>query len=205
MKNETKTKPSFAETVWNTLRNVDTSEMINKKQNFDYLPWSAAWTILMEYYPDSDYQFKLEQPIEDGGYEVWCTIIIRDGGNTLIRKMWLPIMDYKNLAVTNPDSRQLSDTRMRCMVKCLAICGLAINIYSGEELGDKPKTKVRINKKAMQASVSALIQAIEDDDEMAIRETMGELTHDEQAFIWPIFDTRQKSAIKSLMMRKEDE
>lgn len=198
----TKTPP-FAQTVWDTLRSIDTIEYQRQKGNFSYLPWSMAWTILMDVYPESEHAYSLSQPITDGGYEVSCTVTIRQGEEQLRRSMTLPIMDYKNLAITNPDTRQLSDTRMRCLVKCLALCGLAIDIYSGEELGDAPKTKTRINKKEMQSVVSSLIGSIENEDDLAIKEVMSELSHDEQQFIWPIFDTKQKSAIKSLMMVKK--
>ena len=65
----------------------------------------------------------------DGSAEVRCRVQI---GN-LIREMWLPVMDYKNNAVENPNSRQVSDTKMRCLVKCLALFGLGHYIYGGED------------------------------------------------------------------------
>jgi len=46
------------------------------------------------------------------------------------------VMDYKNNSIANPTSRQVSDTRMRCLVKCMAMFGLGHYIYAGEELPD---------------------------------------------------------------------
>ena len=48
--------------------------------------------------------------------------------------MWLPVMDYKNNAIVSPDTRAVSDTRMRCLTKCLAMYGLGHYIYAGEDL-----------------------------------------------------------------------
>ena len=48
--------------------------------------------------------------------------------------MWLPVMDYKNKAIVTPDTRAVSDTRMRCLTKCLAMYGLGHYIYAGEDL-----------------------------------------------------------------------
>ena len=48
--------------------------------------------------------------------------------------MWLPVMDYKNKAIASPDTRAVSDTRMRCLTKCLAMFGLGHYIYAGEDL-----------------------------------------------------------------------
>jgi hypothetical protein len=55
--------------------------------------------------------------------------------------MWLPVMDYKNNAVENPNARQVSDTKMRCLVKCLAMFGLGHYIYGGEDLPTSDDTK----------------------------------------------------------------
>jgi hypothetical protein len=45
--------------------------------------------------------------------------------------MWLPVMDFNNKAIVNPDARQISDAKMRCLVKTCAMFGLGINIYDG--------------------------------------------------------------------------
>ena len=70
--------------------------------------------------------------------------------------MWLPVMDYKNKAIVSPDTRAVSDTRMRCLTKCLAMYGLGHYIYAGEDLPtqaepaveEKPAPKKSPAKKA---------------------------------------------------------
>jgi len=66
----------------------------------------------------------------DGSASVHVTVSI---GN-LARSMWLPVMDYKNNAIANPSARQISDAKMRCLVKCIAMFGLGHYIYAGEDL-----------------------------------------------------------------------
>tara|TARA_R100000329_G_scaffold149657_1_gene140714 strand:- start:98 stop:562 length:465 start_codon:yes stop_codon:yes gene_type:complete len=63
--------------------------------------------------------------------------------------MWLPVMDYKNNAVENPSARQVSDTKMRCLVKCLAMFGLGHYIYAGEDLpnADEETKPKKVTKK----------------------------------------------------------
>ena len=113
--------------VWDTLSKVDCSDHIEKKMNLSYLSWAWAWGILMENYPDAQIRFYEQKDsgipyvqMPDGTAEVRCQVKI----GTLTRDMWLPVMDYKNNAVENPNSRQVSDTKMRCLVKCLAMFGL---------------------------------------------------------------------------------
>ena len=41
-------------------------------------------------------------------------------------------MDYKNKAIAHPSSRDISDAKQRCLVKCFALFGLGIYIYRGD-------------------------------------------------------------------------
>jgi hypothetical protein len=55
------------------------------------------------------------------------------------KMMWLPVMNYQNNAIKNPDARDISDTKMRCLVKCIAMLGLGMSLYEGKW---KPKEEV---------------------------------------------------------------
>jgi len=44
------------------------------------------------------------------------------------------VMDHRNKAIVNPTSRDVSDARMRCLVKCIALFGLGFSLYAGEDL-----------------------------------------------------------------------
>lgn len=118
--------------VWNTLSSVNVNERAEKKMNLTYLSWAWAWGTLMEHYPFATYKFDEETTSSNGTVMTNCTLTI---GN-LERSMFLPVMDYKNNSIANPTSRQVSDTRMRCLVKCMAMFGLGHYIYAGEELPD---------------------------------------------------------------------
>ena len=136
-------KTTFA-SIWATLSKVDVSGRIEKKQNLSFLSWSWAWGTLMEHYPQAEYSF--QEPAEaqrDGSVMVYCTVTI-DG---LSRQMWLPVMDFKNQAISNPDAVQVNKAKMRCLVKCLAMFGLGHYIYAGEDLpsaeADKAAEKIK--------------------------------------------------------------
>lgn len=124
-----KSKHTYA-SVWKTLSAIDCSEKAEKKNGLTYLSWAWAWGILMEHYPEATYQFLNEEWDSEGRATVWCSVKIGE----LDRLMWLPVMDYKNKAIVKPDTRAVSDTRMRCLTKCLAMYGLGHYIYAGEDL-----------------------------------------------------------------------
>ena len=142
--------------IWETLSQVDVSAHTETKGdgNFKltYLSWAWAWGVLMEHYPESQYSFdEFEvngqllpyRPLPDGSGEVVCKVYI--GG--IARKMWLPVMDYKNAAIKTPNSRQVSDAKMRCLVKCMALFGLGHYIYAGEDLPTKAEPEEKTEKK----------------------------------------------------------
>lgn len=144
MAGKTSTKTLTFGEVWKTLAKVDVNTHIEKKGGLSYLSWAWAWGILMEDYPMAEYTFGTHTITTDDGHtretdvmyypdgtgSVSC--LIRIGG--LSRDMWLPVMDYRNNAIQNPTSRQISDTKMRCLVKCMAMFGLGHYIYAGEDL-----------------------------------------------------------------------
>lgn len=145
--------------VWEDLSNVDCSDHVEVKNmgstKLTYLSWAWAWGIMMTKYPNLHVLWM--DPSKEGGEQgviyspngtamVHCRVVIPvdpaatsyNGHEDLSREMWLPVMDHKNSAITNPDTRQISDTKMRCLVKCFALYGLGHYIYAGEDLPNDP-------------------------------------------------------------------
>ena len=131
------------ETIWKTLSSVDVNNKTEKKGNLTYLSWAWAWGELMNHFPQATYSFT-EWEYPDGTHYVTKDVLIYDDGTCsvecelkigdLVRKMWIPVMDYKNQAIANPNARSISDTKMRCLVKCISMFGLGHYIYAGEDL-----------------------------------------------------------------------
>jgi len=124
-------------TIWDVLHSIDVSKHTEKKGNLTYLSWAWAWGVLMEHYPESTYSMGDVIFLDNGSAEVWVTVNIHDHKRT----MWLPVIDYKNKAIINPDSMAINTARMRCLTKCLAMFGLGHYIYAGEDLPTDANTK----------------------------------------------------------------
>lgn len=127
--------------IWQTLSAVNVEDFVQDKMGLRYLSWANSWMVLMDHYPQAIMDFGANEMHEDGTVTVHCTIVI----DTYARHMWLPVMDHRGRAVVRPDARAISDNKMRCMVKCLALFGLGLYIYAGEDLPsaekDAPKSK----------------------------------------------------------------
>tara|TARA_R100000935_G_scaffold54540_1_gene83551 strand:- start:873 stop:1565 length:693 start_codon:yes stop_codon:yes gene_type:complete len=138
--------------VWKTLSKIDVSDKVEKKMNLSYLSWSYAWSTMMDYFPDAQYTFYENQEtgvpyvvLPDGTAEVRCRVTI----GSLAREMWLPVMDFKNNAVINPNASEVNKAKMRSLVKTLGMYGLGINIYAGTDLpipDKQTKTKEDISE-----------------------------------------------------------
>lgn len=144
--------------VFAELAAVNINEFVEVKDGKRYLPWTYAWKEVKKRYPDAMYQvyrYEGELPYvydERTGYMVTTAVTI-DG---VTHEMWLPVMDGANKAmkaepytykVYNRVKAQyvekkveaatmfdINKTIMRCLVKNIAMFGLALYIYAGEEL-----------------------------------------------------------------------
>jgi len=133
----------FAKKVFDKLSLVDISKHVKKKNNLDYLSWSYCWSYLMTEYPLSSYKFQEPIFFGDGSCEIWVELTISDGANLLSRSMYLAVTDYKSTAIKSPNSVDICNSRMRCLVKCAAMFGLGMSLYAGEDL---PKSKPTLSK-----------------------------------------------------------
>ncbi len=134
--------------IWNTLSSVDCNEHTDKKGNLTYLSWAWAWGILMEHFADAVFEFGENEDHADGSMTVHCTVTI----GSCQRSLGLPVMDYKNSAIKTPNARDISDNKMRCLTKTLALFGLGHYIYAGEDTvhaGSNEQTVKAQNKAAV--------------------------------------------------------
>jgi hypothetical protein len=120
----------LAKKIWDTLKVVDVSDHVEKKNGMSYLSWSFAWSTLMNHYPNTQIKYT-DRTFQDGTVEYECTIRITDGEESVFQTMWLPVIDFRNKSVANPDAMARNTCKMRCLVKCISLFGLGINIYQG--------------------------------------------------------------------------
>lgn len=116
--------------IWDTLSTIDVTPGIEKKNGLDYLSWSFAWSQVKKYFPDIITHFS-ERDFPDGTMEVTCRITIRQGEETATHEMWLPVINYANRPIKNPDAFAVNTSKQRCLVKCFCLFGLGIGVYGG--------------------------------------------------------------------------
>lgn len=176
-----------------------TEKKSNGSVELTYLSWCYAWAETKKLYPNAKYEIMKfgEQQLpyvydEKTGYMVFTKVEIEG----ITHEMWLPVMDSANKAMKdkpytykvkkynyktqsyelvekNVEAATMFDinkTIMRCLTKNLAMFGLGLYIYAGEDLPEnlaeeetKPvETKKTTTKTAAKKNVAAEYAITED-------------------------------------------
>ena len=121
------------------------------KVKLTYLSWAWAWSEVKKRFPNASYEIIKFNGLpyvydENTGYMVYTNVTI-DG---ITHEMWLPVMDGNNKAMLNHPYEvktkynsftvqpatmfDVNKAIMRCLTKNLAMFGLGLYIYAGEDL-----------------------------------------------------------------------
>ena len=152
--------------MFKALSMLNVNDLCEKRDSLTYLSWSNAWSVFKNYYPSATYNIirnnnglpYFSDP--ELGIMVFTEVTVDD----VTHSMWLPVMDSKNKAMKfEPYTYQVWDnykktyvektvsaasmfdvnkTLMRCLVKNLAMFGLGLYIYAGEDLPEDIKEYV---------------------------------------------------------------
>lgn len=143
------TKENSVDRILELLK-LNVKDHTEKKNGLSYLSWAWAWTEALKADPAANFEVKMfdggETPFMtiNGTGMVWVTVTMFGKPMTC----FLPIMDYKNKAIQKPDSFAVNTSLMRCMTKALALHGIGLYIYAGEDIPEEDK-KEEVKPKLM--------------------------------------------------------
>jgi hypothetical protein len=128
------------DTNFTKLASIDVGSKIEKKNGLSYLSWAWAVDQLMRADPNANWSYG--DPMKWGDtVMVFCTV----GAFGKYMTAQLPVMDHRNKPIPNPDAFQVNTAMQRCLVKAIALHGLGLYIYAGEDLPasdeEKPEPK----------------------------------------------------------------
>jgi hypothetical protein len=121
------------------LLSINVNEHTEKKNGLTYLSWAWAWAEVLKIDPHAEWvplyfgQETNQVPfiqLPDGSMMVGVTVHMKGKA----RQCLLPVMDHRNKAIKNPDAFAVNTAMMRCLAKAIAMHGLGLYIYAGEDL-----------------------------------------------------------------------
>lgn len=118
---------------------VNVNSHIEKKNGLSYLSWAWALDQLMRQDPQAEWTYP-EPKMFGETMMVYCSVTAF--GKT--KTAHLPVMDYRNKPIPNPDAFAVNTAMQRCLVKAIALHGLGLYVYAGE---DCPPDEAEIKEK----------------------------------------------------------
>lgn len=138
-----------------SLKSLKLNRLVKKKGNFDYLSWAHAWEIMKKNDPKAkvevreyehhkvlsgqhqDFLVTEMKPymIDSSGAYVTVDVTL----NFITESETMPVLDYRNQPVIQPNAMQINSATKRCFVKALALHGVGLYIYQGEDIPTPPR------------------------------------------------------------------
>ena len=168
--------------MFNALYSLDLNDKLEKRDDNDklsYLSWANAWAEFKSSYPSATYRI-IKNPSTNLPYfsdpNIGIIVYTEVSCDGVSHEMWLPVMNGANKAMKEtPYTYQVWDsykkqyvektvqaatmfdinkTIMRCLVKNLAMFGLGLYVYAGEDIpsSDEPNAD-SAKPKRQQASI----------------------------------------------------
>lgn len=140
---------------------INVGAHIEKKNGLSYLSWAWAVDQLLRADPGASWEYG-EPRMYGETMMVYCTVTAFGTART----MQLPVMDHRNKAIANPDAFAVNTAMQRALVKAIALHGLGLYIYAGEDvpLGDAASEsgeRSAAEEKALQAMRDAAMAGTE--------------------------------------------
>jgi len=191
---------------FNELRKINVNDHIEKKNGLSYLSWAWAVDTLLQ--NDATATWEYGEPKQFGEtLMVFCTV--NAFGKSMTAQ--LPVMDYRNKAIPNPDAMAVNTAMQRCLAKAIALHGLGLYIYAGEDLPEEDVVQApqkvtplagamdgfsAADKELLHGIAEEIVFLVKNDDVQAAKDSVSDLTNEEKTALWSILDSKTRSALK---------
>ena len=141
------------------LRKHNVSEHMEKKGQFNYLSWAYAVEELRKLKPDATWRVIKDDnghpyTSTPAGHFVEVEVTVDDISLSQIH----PVLDHRNQTLEQPNAFQINTSIQRCLAKAIALHGLGLYIFRGEDLPEsEPLSKGQLDE------IDSLLRQISDD------------------------------------------
>lgn len=206
--------------IFKQLSEINVNDHVEQKGRFKYLSWTWAVSELRKACPTATWEVikfnGLPYCETKTGYFVEVAVTVE--GITLSQIH--PVLDNSNKTIPVPSAFQINTSIQRCLVKAIALHGLGLYIYAGEDLPDADKDNVETDKPASPFLAVNLPASPYDPldeestkfiDELSIEiadlhksgmideafNKSSNLDPAEKSYLWTLLDSKVRSALKA--------
>jgi len=149
------------------LRKINVNDYIERKNGLAYLSWSWAVDQLLQLDESASWEYA-EPKCFGETMMVFCTVHAFGKSRTA----QLPVMDFRNKAIHNPDAFSVNTAMQRCLAKAISLHGLGMYIYAGEDL---PMAEMKESEAKEEITNSKLIKGVIEAPKASITPMAGAL------------------------------
>ena len=188
------------------LSKINVNQHTEKKNGLTYLSWAWAVSQLLEQDPTATWTYG--EPVKFGDtLMVFCTVTAF--GKSMTSQ--LPVIDFRNKAISNPDAMAVNTAMQRCLAKAIALHGIGLYIYAGEDLPEEDK--VQAPQKV--TPLAGALDGLDEESQQFIRDLaidiIGDVTgghmedahkkgesllNEEKMALWSLLDSKTRSSLK---------
>ena len=192
---------------YSELRKINVNGHIEKKNGLSYLSWAWAVDTLLQADPTATWSYG--EPVQFGeSLMVFCTV--NAFGKSMTAQ--LPVMNFRNQAIQNPDAMAVNTAMQRCLAKAIALHGLGLYIYAGEDLPEQDVVKAptqsitpmagaldnfsAAEKELIHGIAEEITFFVKNGDIEQAKESAATLDNDTKLAVWSILDSKTRSTLK---------
>jgi hypothetical protein len=188
------------------LSKINVNQHTEKKNGLTYLSWAWAVDQLLQNDPAATWSYG--EPVKFGEtVMVFCTVTAF--GKSMTSQ--LPVIDFRNKAIPNPDAMAVNTAMQRCLAKAIALHGIGLYIYAGEDLPEEDKVQApkkvtptagagddmpEEDKQYVRDQALEIIADFEMDNVEAAHDRAALLNNDQKVYLWTLLDSKVRAAIK---------
>jgi hypothetical protein len=124
--------------IFSELNSLNVNNFTQKKGQFTYLSWAWAVRELLQVDPQATWEVH-EWGIEGSKQpymqtEAGCFVQVTVWSGGIARTQVHPVLDNRNKTIEKPNAFEINTSIQRCLAKAIALHGLGLYIYAGEDL-----------------------------------------------------------------------
>lgn len=203
-------KNMTATNYFEELNKVDVSKHVEKKGGFSYVSWPYAVAELRKRHPTATWKairFDGKPFLQTDANGCFVEVEVTVEGVSLSQVH--PVLDNRNKPIPIPSAFDINTSLQRALVKAIALHGLGLYIYAGEDLPEVPASAKSVPQDVwdrLDPEEQKRLQFVADNVRstldlkgavaaLALLEEQG-LDNDEKIAVWSRFDSKERSALK---------
>ena len=181
------------------LNSVNVSDHVEKKGQFSYLSWAYAVAELKKRHPTATWEVRRFDGLPYQKTEIGFFVEVAVTVDGITHSQIHPVLNSRNQPLSDPSVFDINTSIQRALVKAIALHGLGLYIYAGEDLPEMvgPISGTKLDGSKIQTAANYFKDVIDEDNEEnaeRIQVAWSRLSNDEQLAVQELLGSKAKNS-----------